>query len=238
MSDDYESYPFEPVDDLEEHDDENDEFWSEFGMPARATLRIAYENAMGEQSERVVDVKLFADSAWGPRLIGHCHSRGTTRTFSIDRIVSCVDEATGAPVSDVFDYLFDLYEQTPEYSFDQVSSKHIDTLRAAIHLANCTGLTEEEQTRIIRQICHQLSGDKRIGVEPISRFLSQYPAHEADGVDQSFRLIAGRLNKSLSPDNKQAVIRLCTKLAGLKGPINTASQQSLDYLAKRFAKAE
>lgn len=233
MTGDYELDASEYENDL---DDENDGFWTEYGMPAPTTLRLTYEDGSGEQSERLVDVRLFADSAWGPQLLGHCHTRNATRTFKIDRIKSCVDEISNSDVSDVYNHLFDLYEKTPAYSFDQVAAKHTDTLRASIHLAGCAGFNEAEQASIIRQICHQLSGDKRIGTEPVSRFLAQYSGPQASGVDQTFRLIAGRLNKSLSPNNKEAVIRLCAKIAGMKGPINTGSQEAIDYLAKRFSK--
>lgn len=242
MKDDYEFDAPEYEDELDEseqeHDEENDEFWTQYGMPAVTTLRFTYEDGAGKRSERLVDVKLFAESAWGPQLIGHCHTRSATRTFKVDRIKNCVDETSNTQVSDVYNHLFDLYEKTPEYSFDQVAEKHVDTLRAALHIAGCAALTESEQASIIRQVCQQLSGDKRIGAESVSRFLSQYSGSQASGVDQTFRLIAGRLNKSLSPNNKETVIRLCTKIAGIKGPINAGSQESIDYLAKRFAKPE
>lgn len=79
IKEDYEFDAPEYEDELDEseqeHDEENDDFWTQYGMPAVTTLRFTYEDGAGKRSERLVDVKLFAESAWGSQLIGHCHTR-------------------------------------------------------------------------------------------------------------------------------------------------------------------
>lgn len=241
MTDDYEfdaSEYDEPIAEHGNHDDGMDEFWDEYGMPAQALLRLTYEDSSGQASERLFETRLFTGPSSAFSILGHCHMRNAERTLRIDKITHCVDEQTGKPVEDVYEYLFDLYEKTPDYSFDRVADIHIDTLRAAMHMAGCACLTELEQVTVIKQICQQLSGDSRITMEPVSKLVQRYAGMPPTGVDQTFRLIAGRLNKSLSHNNKAAVVRLCTKVAGLKGAVNSVSQESIDYLAKRFAKTE
>lgn len=228
----------EPIAEHENHDDGMDEFWDEYGMPAQALLRLTYTDSSGETTERLFETKLFTEPSSTFSILGHCHMRNAERTLRIDKITHCVDEQTGKPVEDVYEYLFDLYEKTPDYSLDQVAHKHIDTLRAALHVASCAGLTESEQVTVIKQVCQQLARDNRITTEAVAKLCQQYQGGTSTGVDQTFRLIAGRLNKTLVPANKESVIRLCTKVAGLKGAVNSASQECIDYLAKRFSKPE
>ncbi len=243
MTDDYEFDASEYEDDIDlsdEHDlnEGEREFWEDSGMPASALIHFNYKNDLGHETDRVVEVQRFTDHSSGLSVLGHCQLRNAIREFRIEWMSRCVDEQTGKPIEDIYEYLFDLYEKTPDYSFDQVAYKHRDTLRAAMHMAGCAGLTEPEQVTVIKQICQQLSGDNRITGAPVSKLIQRCSGENPTGVDHTFRLMAGRLNKSLSPNNKAAVIKLCTKIASLKGSINTGSQESIDYLAKRFSKSE
>lgn len=92
-------------------------FWEvQQPFPAKATLRIKYEDGAGKQTERVVDVRQFGIDVNGNILIGHCRMRNATRTFRMERIKRCVDEETGEIVSDVFTYLREKYDSSPEHT--------------------------------------------------------------------------------------------------------------------------
>lgn len=89
-------------------------FWEvQQPFPSKATLRIKYEDGVGKQTERVVDVRQFGTDVNGYILIGHCRMRNATRTFRTDRIKKCIDEETGEIVSDVLAYLREKIENKP-----------------------------------------------------------------------------------------------------------------------------
>lgn len=211
-----------------------DEFWEEEGMVAPACLHILYEDSDGNETERTVDVLRFAETAWGDQLIGRCHTRNALRTFSLDRIIDCQDASTGQSVDDVYSFLSAIHQTTPEYAFTNLLIKHLDTLRAVLYLAACAGYTDQEKARIILQISRQLAREPRIPESSVKRLISDFEGDPITGVDQTFRLIAGRLGKAHSKENRDSIMQLCQKVASLKGPVTAASQECLEYLAKRF----
>jgi|GEM_PF-6373641 len=227
-------YEYEADDNENEPDDENDEFWTKYGMPAVTTLHFTYEDGTDKHSERLVDVKLFAESAWGPQLIGHCHTRNATRTFKVDRIKNCVDETSNTNVNDVYDHLCDLYEKTPEYSYESVLEKSQDMLRALLYIMEYSGHQEHQRAIVLTALCKKWSGDERIEARHIAPFVVQ---HRRASI-QAFRLIAGRVSKSLPPSQQPGFLALASKLATQFGPTNSYNQEALDYLKKRFAKPE
>jgi hypothetical protein len=236
--DEYEFDASEYEDELDDNehdpDDKNDEFWTQYGMPAVTTLRFTYEDGAGKRSERLVDVKLFAESAWGPQLIGHCHTRNATRTFKVDRIKNCVDETSNTNVEDVYDHLCELYEKTPEYSYEGVLEKSQDMLRALLYIMEYSGHQEHQRAIVLTALCKKWSGDERIETRHVAPFVVQ---HRRASI-QAFRLIAGRISKSLAPSQQPGFLALASKLATQFGPTNSYNQEALDYLAKRFAKPE
>lgn len=75
------------------------------------TLKIYYENEAGERTTRNIQprkctaIQNEKGSKFMVYISGHCDLRGEERTFRADRILSCVDVATGETVKDLFDVL-------------------------------------------------------------------------------------------------------------------------------------
>ena len=222
------------ITETDDHDDDMAEFWSEYGMPAEALLRLTYEDSSGQVTERLFDTRLFTEPGSTFSILGHCHTRNAERTLRIDRITHCVDEHTGKTVDDVYEYLFDLYRQTPIFSLDNLVAEHGDTLRAIAYVLGAGDRWNSHGQAVIGIASRKLSGDARVTDAMLSPHLESISGDSL----QAYRMVIGRLNKSLSAGAKSAVLRLATKVANLDRHISGAEQEALDYMAKRFAKTE
>lgn len=222
------------VTETDEHDDDMSELWSEYGMPAEAMLRLTYENSSGQASERLFETRLFTGPDSTLSILGHCKTRNAERTLRIDRITHCVDERTGKSVDDVYEYLFDLYRQTPTFSLDNLVAEHGDTLRAIAYVLGAGDRWHSHGQAVIGIASRKLSGDARVTDAMLSPHLESISGDSL----QAYRMAIGRLNKSLSVEAKSAVLRLATKVANLDGHISGTEQEALDYMTKRFAKSE
>lgn len=224
----------DPITASEPRDEGMEEFWREYGIPAQALLRLTYNDSDGRATERLFETKLFTEPDSTFSILGYCHMRQAERTLRIDQITHCVDERTGEQVDDVYEYLFDLYRKTPTCSLDNVLADHQDTLRALAYVLDAGGRWLSHGQAVIGIACRKLSGDARITDD----MLAQHLESVAGGSLQAYRMVIGRLNKSLTTNAKAAVIRLATKIASLDGQISAAEQEALDYMAKRFATSE
>jgi hypothetical protein len=224
----------EPFTETDEHDDGMAEFWQTDGIPAQALLRLTYEDSSGQVSERLFETRLFTEPDSTFSILGHCHMRNAERTLRIDQITQCVDERTGKVVDDVYEYLFDLYRQTPVYSLDNVLADHGDTLRALAYVLDTGGRWQSHGHAVLGIASRKLSGDSRV----TDTMLAPHLESVSGGSLQAYRMVIGRLNKSLSSEAKSAVLRLATKVANLDGHISGAEQEALDYMVKRFSKSE
>jgi len=77
-------------------------------------LQIEYEDAKGNITDRVIETQRFGDSSDGGAILAHCTLRDDNRTFKISRIIHCVDYETGEIITDILDYLYDEYRESPE----------------------------------------------------------------------------------------------------------------------------
>lgn len=205
------------------------EFWKDCGMPISCDLTFDYTNYEGESTRRRVTTTHFTDTG---QILGHCHLRNAEREFRIDSIDNCVDTTTRQPIANLYDHLFDLYEQTPEHSFDQVWTDHIDKLRALLYILEYSGFDETQRVQVIQKLCQQLGKDDRITTASAAKIVVQY---RRAGL-QSYKLTVGRLSKTLTDREKAAVQKLANKIATQfeKQP-NQYTQEALNYIAKRFS---
>lgn len=224
----------EPTIEPRQQDEGMDEFWKEEGIPAQTLLRLTYEDSSGQLSERLFETRLFTEPDSTFSILGHCHTRNAERTLRIDRITHCVDERTGKPVDDVYEYLFDLYRQTPTFSLDNLVAEHGDTLRAIAYVLGAGDRWHSHGQAVIGIASRKLSGDARVTDDMLRQRLESISGDSL----QAYRMVIGRLNKSLSVEAKSAVLRLATKVANLDGRISDAEKEALDYMTKRFAKSE
>ncbi len=224
----------DPVNENDDYDDGMAEFWKTDGIPAEALLRLTYEDSSGQSSERLFETRLFTEPDSTFSILGHCHMRNAERTLRIDKITHCVDERTGQKIDDVYEYLFDLYRETPTYSLDNVLADHSDKFRALLYVTRYSGHQEHQRLQIITALAQRWSDDSRISTALTVPFFIR---NKMESI-QAFRMMAGRLNKALSAQEKADFIKLATKLATQFEATNSYSQEALDYLAKRFAKSE
>ncbi len=218
-----------------EQSDEFAEYWNDYGLPASAVLNFRYADRNGDESQRTVDVRLFADTPYGPMLYGYCRLRAADRSFKIDKIRQCIDSSTGNPIANVYDHLNALYEKSPDFSLNTVANKHIDTIRAALHVAVSAGLNRREQAKIIQLICQKTSGDSRISEELVAPFTSGLSNSIEPGLNQTFKLITGRLNKQHPTQGRETILKLCSKISRLQGTPSSDCEDLLGYMSKRFA---
>jgi hypothetical protein len=217
--------------DTPHQDDDMAEFWSEYGMPAPALLRLTYKNSSGQVTERLFETRLFTGPSSTFSVLGHCYARNAERTLRIDRIIHCIDERTGEAVADVYEHLFDLYRKTPDYSLDNVLDNHRDTLRALAYVLEAGGRWHSHGAAVIGIASRKLAGDDRITDAMLASHLDIVSGDSL----QSYRMVIGRLSKALPAEAQAAMLWLATKVANLDGNISSDEQSALDYMTKRFA---
>lgn len=210
----------------QERDEGMDQYWTDSGKLVDAILQINYVSGSGETTKRKIHVTHFDDSS----IRAHCDLRREVRTFLIDRIASCVDFLSERRVDDVYDHLFGLYEQTPEYSYRRTVNDHLDHLRAILYIIEFSGYSESQQVGIIRNLCRRLANDNRISAAMVSKLFVQY--RQASLL--SYKQAVGRLSKKLSEQDKAALLKLATRMATTIEETNKFSQEALDYMSKRF----
>lgn len=217
-----------------ESDDDTDSweggFWEvQRPFPANATLRIEYEGGTGKRTERVVEVRQFGVSLYGNILIGRCRMRNATRTFRTDRIKRCADEETGEIIGDVFAYLREKYDSSPERSRDALYEEQYDGLRVLLYIGKADGQLREPEKIIIRETCRALASDSRITDAMVDEIFSSLDIPTI----HVFKLAVGRLAK-----NEVATLTLLMKTAedmvATHRSVHPAEREALEYMRKRL----
>lgn len=212
------------------HEVDEEASWRAYATRVDALLDLRYENNSGEVSQRTVEVRYVNETS----LFGRCQLRNANREFLYSRISSCQDANTKADIPDACEYLLHLYESTPEYSYEITTEKHQDILRALLYIMEYSVHQEHQRALIIAKLCRKLSGDDRIDTRHTARFVVMHRRASL----QAFKLMTGRLSKNLLAPQKVALIKLAAKLITQFDAPNSYSQAALDYMTKRFAKAE
>ncbi len=205
-------------------------FWEvQQPFPAKATLRIEYEDGAGKQTERVVDVRQFGTDVYGNILIGHCRMRNATRTFRTDRIKRCIDEETGEIVSDVFAYLREKYDSSPERTRDTLIEEEYDTLRVLLYVGKADGQLRAPEKAIIRETCRALANDSRITDAMIDEIFSSLDAPTL----HAFKLAVGRLGKR-EATARTLLMKSAEDMVATQKTVHSAEKEALEYMRKRL----
>jgi hypothetical protein len=205
-------------------------FWEvQQPFPVRATLRIDYEDGAGKRTERVVDIRQFGTDLNGNILIGHCRMRNATRTFRSDRIKRCVDEETGEIVGDVFAYLREKYESSPEHTRDTLYEEEYDTLRVLLYVGKADGQLRAPEKVIIRETCRALANDSRITDAMIDELFSSLDAPTI----QAFKLAVGRLAKKEAPAHA-LLMKAAEDMVAIQKTVHPSEKEALEYMRKRL----
>jgi hypothetical protein len=205
-------------------------FWEvQQPFPAKATLRIKYEDGAGKQTERVVDVRQFGTDVGGNILIGNCRMRNATRTFRTDRIKRCIDEEAGEIVSDVFAYLREKYDSSPERTRDTLIEVEYDTLRVLLYVGKADGQLRAPERAIIRETCRALANDSRITDAMIDESFSSLDAPTL----HAFKLAVGRIGKTETA-GRTLLMKAAEDMVATQKTVNPAEKDALEYLRKRL----
>lgn len=205
-------------------------FWEvQQPFPAKSTLRIKYEDGAGKQTERVVDVRQFGTDVNGNILIGHCRMRNATRTFRTDRIKRCIDEETGEIVSDVFAYLREKYDGSPERTRDTLIEEEYDTLRVLLYVGKADGQLRAPEKAIIRETCRALANDSRVTDSMIDEIFSSLEPPTL----HAFKLAVGRIGKT-EATARALLLKAAEDMVATQKTVHPAEKEALEYMRKRL----
>lgn len=119
--------PASPVAVVLPPEDTNDPEGEALGYAEGQSFVIEYVGSSGERSTRPITVISLKQGAAGvPMLFAKCHLRKTTRTFRVDRIVSCID-FDGEVHEDIATFLFDNFGMAHHLASRTVSPEETDT---------------------------------------------------------------------------------------------------------------
>lgn len=205
-------------------------FWEvQQPFPVKASLRIDYENGAGKRTERTVDVRQFGTDGYGNLLIGHCRMRNATRTFRTDRIKRCVDEETGEIVGDVYAYLREKYERSPESTRDKLYEEEYDTLRVLLYVGKADGQLRAAEKTIILETCRALANDSRITDTMIDELFTSLDVPTL----QAFKLAVGRLATKES-EARTVLMKAAEEMVATQKTVHPSEKEVLDYMQKRL----
>lgn len=135
-------------------------FW-ESREPRRAWahIRIQYRDGAGRESERDITVRCIDASGRAGLLLAHCHLRGETRSFRLDRVKSACDR-DGVVIEDLYEYLMDRASDIAGYlginekllaPLTKLSDEHIDALRVLLYVGRADGSLRKREKEIIEE---------------------------------------------------------------------------------------
>lgn len=206
-------------------------FWeAEEVFTVLATLHFNYEDGSGKRTERTVEVRRVGTYGQSHLILGHCQLRNATRTFLTDRIIRCIDPATGELISDTYAYLRGKYESSPNFARDKLYENEYDTLRVLLYIGKADNQLRAAEKVIIRNTCRTLSNDDRMTDEMIDDlFLTlgvpTFPA---------FRLAVGRLAKKEQSTCK-LILKAAEDMIATQKTAHPSEVEALEYIKKKFS---
>lgn len=195
-----------------------------------ATLRIRYQDGLGETTERAISVTGYTPSG----LSGLCHLRGQQRTFRFDKITECTDTATGRAVDAPHAYLRDIYLKSSRYSLARLTDTDFPILDILLHVAKADGQLREPERKVITAACKVFTHDLRITQEQIDDILGYTPVPSL----HSFKIAVGRIHKLRDEAVKRKLLAACRTIIATQKTVTPGEQEALDYMVKSFAKVE
>lgn len=198
-----------------------------FGVSAN--IKIKYTDSKGLFSERDVTVRNAGIMNGKKAIFGYCKLRNQSRTFIINQISECIDLDTGEFIQDVYAYLQEKYNSSPEKSMDEVVNNEQDILNVWVYIARADSQYRKEEKLVICNAIRALSGDSRITDEVINKELNSYKAISI----HSFKLAIGRLS-SRSDEIKNLISNTAKQIVETQKTVHHAEQEALDYIDKRF----
>lgn len=198
-----------------------------FGVSAN--FKIKYIDTKGSFSEREVTVRNAGTINGKKAIFGYCKLRNQSRTFIIKQISECIDLDTGEFINDIYTYLQNKYENSPEKTMHDVEMNDKDFLNALVYVGRADGQYRKEEKLIVCDAVRKLSGDNRITDEVINKILDTYGLISL----QSFKLAVGRIS-SRPEETKQLVLDTVKQIIGTQKTVHPTEQVALDYIQKKI----
>lgn len=198
-------------------------------FPVKATLHLWYTDRDGQQTERSIDVREVGVGVINNTLVSYCHLRNGIRHFYLHRITQCADMETGELITDVYQYLRQKYEQSPEYKVDDLLNNKYDALQILFYIGKADGALRKAEREIIRETCRSLADDSSITDDMIDRLFRDIQLM----TEPAFKLAVGRLAKRTA-DIKKTVLDAAEKMIASDKKIHPTEQAALDYMKKRW----
>ena len=146
-----------------------------------AVFLLFYENARGDESDRVVRVRSFARRGEFSYINAYCFERSAFRQFRIDRIIEVCDADTGEIISEnPAEYFADAVRQTKNVkqraasSYKRAFNLLYPGIKSLVYVARCDGHFHELEIEIIQKYCEAVLLRLNENVEFDSQIFSDY----------------------------------------------------------------
>lgn len=192
---------------------------------ANKTVRIRYTDAMGNETDRVVDIRAFEPEGADGLVIGHCHTRNATRTFRFNRMRRVVEEETGEIIPDLQKMLNDEWQASPEPLKDQLYRENHDVLKLLLYMAKADGAVRAAEIEVIARYCQELTGNSRINAEIVKDLLKTVDVVTPN----TFARIYNKLRRERVDEAAKAA-DACRAIVGTQKTIHPHEQAALDVL--------
>lgn len=215
-------------------DESERQLWEDNGIKSDRKLQISYRDRHGQLTQRDIDVIAF-DEYLG--IMAYCNLRYETRTFLFDRIESCIDKTSSESIQSgkVFDHLYYIYQQTPEYSVETFFSEQQQIIQLIVYFFSIRIVGYHEEIAIFKGVCEKYTGDKRITKRLISDALDGYEATSERG----FKQRVGRLRNNTDIKYRVNLMKLMIAIAKRLHPLMPEELDALKYMRKNlFTKEE
>src|SRR5690606_31765390 len=166
-----------------------------------ANLHIKYQDGAGQITERPVQVRSVGDYMGAPTIVGQCLLRNQPRTFRLDRILECFNEDTGEIVTDVYEHLQSIYENSPAGSLDAIWDKEFEALRVLYYIGKADGRLMPREREVMASYCRAVSGDDRIDAELIRSYVDSFGTPSLN----TYKIAVGRVAKR--PEAEREAVR-------------------------------
>lgn len=193
-----------------------------------AKLRISYRSYHGESTERDIHVTRYDGSCY---MRAYCWLRNESRTFRIDRILSCVDIDTGEVVDHVPDHLLAKYRSSPEYALSKAFEVAWDILLVLFYVGKADGQLRAEERVIICKVARRAANNESITDEMINKELDRMSVPSPG----QFKLALNRICKK-NPRNMIGVFNIARRIVDTQKTIHPSEAEAIAYIEKKMAK--
>jgi hypothetical protein len=206
-----------------------EQYWKETDLvPVNTRLRLSYQNAKLELSERTVHIDHYDGSCY---LRGYCELRDEYRTFRVDRIIECIDEETGEVIKDVPSHLWERWTKSPEHIVSTAFSKGNDILNILLYVGKADGQLRAAERAIIHSTVKAIAKDNKIPDDCINKHLNRIPVPSL----HQFKLAIDRVCKS-SPKNMMTTYKISKSIVDTQKKVHAHEAEILDYMLNKMQK--